>query len=253
LTPDDNADDPAKLSWNVARHDSSYSFDGALSIARNQAVLISHVPLRSWKGTLQWVPTFEAHVSNVKADSPDSVAFGIPFRFIMTPLDLTSTRLKAVDFSLTPVFETDSRFAVKTFTVNPLVTIGLPMLAIGKGVKVGSPNIVFSWRPYVGFELGRVIDDHGDTTLQERGTITRFVAKAHADLRLGDHFKLTADGVVRQQLDGEDHTFVYGEAGPVLYLDPDQHLSLGATLKTGKRTPTFKDEHAVNVWLGLQF
>ena len=266
LTSDDKAKDPTRLSWTWSRHDSSYGFDGALSLSKKAGELPGH-----WSPSLFGVkydtmlaiqPTVEAHVANLKSDSPNSVAFGVPVRLLASSAESNTTRpwLTGFQLALVPEFDTDSRFEVKTFTVNPIFspTIVPPDSSPFSWLATGIDRDIFwgmsyRWRPFFGAELGRVIDDGGVAGLQETKTITRLLGRVYGELQFTEQFLITGEFVARQQLDSEGHTFLYGEVSPQITLDPKKHVAVGVTLKSGKRPPKFVDEHAANLWVGLKF
>lgn len=266
LTSDDKAKDPARLSWTWSRHDSSYGFDGALSLSKK----VGEMPFLGspslfgveYNMTPVIQPTVEAHVANVNADSPDSVAFGMPIRLLASSSESNTNRpwLTGFQLALVPVFETDSRFDVKTFTVNPIFspTIVPPDSSSFSWLATGIDRelfwgVTYRWRPFFGAELGRVIDDGGVAGLQETKTITRLLGRVYGELQITEQFLISGEFVARQQLDSEGHTFLYGEISPQITLDPKKHVAVGATLKSGKRPPKFVDEHAANLWVGLKF
>jgi hypothetical protein len=252
LTPDDDATDPAKLGWTVARHDSSYTFDGALSLAA-QHTYLGGFNLGSLRVGVNAVPTVEAHVSNVDDAAADSLAFGVPIRFVGVSTR-TNEAWNGHWLSATPIFETDSRLGVKTFRFESLYSPTIPSLAIGRGTaNLFGLGIAAHWRPYVGFEVGRVIDDFGVLDLQDSSTFGRCVIRAHGELEFTTHFLIAGDLVHRVELSGHQHSYTYGELSPQYTLDSKDRLRFGATLRTGKDTPSFKDEHAANLWVGLKF
>lgn len=276
--------DPAKLGWTWGRHESSYSFDGALVLRglplfwwgeskstkdREPGELPTKFESRNHRElskawTIDATPVLEAHVSSDTNAASDTLTAAIPVWFIRSlatsdsdgPLGITSFQAQ-----VTPQFQTDSRFKAKTIEANPLFTFTQPNWGIGTYLpKVDAARadpeaqkVAFIWQPYAGFETGFVVDDAGDPELRLNGTIARFVTKVHGEIILGQRYVITGDFGYRHLLNGDHHDYLYGEISPQIKLDSSGHLTIGATLKTGKQPLAFVDEHSANLWLGLQF
>ena len=254
MTKSDKATDPAKLAWTLSKGKSTYNFDGALSYAGNGMLVAHWGSLNESISDIFWSPTVEAHVSSDTNANIDSVSFGIPVEYIRVRT-AARTFITAHDISLTPYFETDSGFGAKTFNIRPMYSPTIPALAmgVGMGTNIGTVDVSFNWRPNIGFEVGRVLDDDNKPALVGKNTYTRFVLDVQAQIDISGRFVLNGKLAYRRFLDGDDHDYVYGEISPVFFLDQRQHFSLGVTLKSGKTTPTFKNVESVNLWVGLKF
>jgi len=259
---------PATFSWTKAKGNVSYySVDAAV-----QLNVPSFFPSNSFFGEhhLQIQPLFEAHVSSDTNNAQDSLSARLPIS--MTFLKNDTGFVKRWYLTVSPVYEFDRLNDNETIGGDLFVTPNIPRIGIGKwwpGPDVNTlenPTVAFHWRPYVGFEGGHVLKSQAGTILSEENEYARFAAKLHGQIDLiyprtnakgnkeiGTRFALTADYFFRQELTGSQHDFNFVEVSPILYLDRDQHVSVGLSYKNGKTTPKFSKVDELNLWVGIKF
>jgi hypothetical protein len=246
--------EPAHFSWTQTRDDSSYTIDGAVSLvslAQWQSFRLGD----DWNMKIEPEPTFEAHVSTEKDAASDSLTARLPFRFILAPSDPTGKFFKSHVFCLSAVYETDSDCDTRSIRLEPLYTPNIEVLAIGQRMKLfGDRSAVsFRWRPYVGAEMGRVLDPGDANTAGDSRDFTNLVLRLYGEVWFGERFVVTADFVEHCTSQGERRTYQYGEISPILYVDKFKHLSVGMSFKDGMESQTSQDVRSLSLWAGLKF
>ncbi len=265
---------PAKLSWTKARHqDSFYQLDAA--VLWKPSFLSGGTTIGD--SALGWFlqPSFEAHVSTEPTSSQNQLTYRLPItlnyipggREILAGMDdpnaVPKKRFITVHtLMVSPTYQTDRHNDTRATEAEIFYTPTIPSLAIGvRQPLFGSNAVQFLWRPYVGVELGDYMDRDATTSLLFEKNISRFVARAEAELLFGERFAITASCVHRTEFNGEERSFNYGEVSALLILDtklPDNekeppHFTMGVTYKRGKDAPEFEDVDAVTAWLGVRF
>lgn len=253
---DDGESEPAKFSWTKAKgSDSFYTAD--LAVLLKPAFLEGSRKLGNGDYGLGWNirPTFEAHVATEQDNQQNSLSYRLPVNLTLGPVAPELIRKSVVTLhflTISPVFETDRLQNTETFGADLFYSLNVPDLAVGVKKKLFGPVKVL-WRPYIGIEGGHVFDDGGNAALKDTKEYVRFSAKVHGEIWWTGHFVLTADYYFRNDLDGDRNAHSYVEVSPTIYLDPDKHISAGATYKRGKTTPQFTNVDSINLWLGAKF
>jgi Ca2+-binding EF-hand superfamily protein len=247
---------PANFSWTKTPTNTSFSVDAALGL---QPIQLYETTIGKHELVLEIAPSVEGHVSSDPKASQNSISARIPFDFRegLTANYVKDAWLPSQYFTVTPVYETDKSWKTKTISLQPLYTPNIPKLGIGSFLPlVGARTnalVYLRWRPYVGFDIGRVLDSGGNASLRAKADYWRFYSQAHGELWITDQFLLAADIYDRLLLNGNGKNYVYAEISPTLYVDTNQRFSVGITYKNGKTTPAFNEVHSLNLWAGIKF
>ena len=270
----EQAVNPAKLSWTKAKGQPSfYQLDAA--VLWQPTFLTSGTTIGS--KSLSWFirPSFEAHVSTETGASQDQLTYRVPFTLNLThggaemlagmdtPGATPPKRFITVHTLLaSPTYQTDRHNATRSMAAEVFYTPTIPSLAMGvRQPLFGTDWLHLLWRPYAGVELGEYLERDATTTLALERSVSRFVARAEAELLIGERLALTGSYVLRRELQDAERTFHYGEVSGVLLLDrilPESeeeqpHFTAGVTYKRGQDAPEFEDVDVVTAWLGVRF
>ena len=264
---------PAKLNWTKTKGaNASYQVDAALlwkpSFLRGGTTIGSTL--------LGWYvqPSFEAHISTDPTASQNQLSYRTPLTVNIIPtgkdffggMDDTNASPKqrfitAHTVALSPTYQTDRNSGTRAIEAEIFYTPTIPMLASGIRQPVFNlENIQFRWRPYLGAELGNYLERDSATMLTTGSSIERLVARAEAELQLGDRYVISGSYLQRLELNGQRRALGYGEISGIVILDgslPEKdksaHFSVGVTYKLGKDAPDFNNVNEVSAWLGVRF
>lgn len=274
FTPKESVN-PAKFSWTKAKGTPSfYQLDAA--VLWQPSFLSSGQVLGS--GSLSWFvsPSFEAHVSTATGGAQDQLSYRVPITLNYVPggasiLDEMDNPgavpgkghfITVHTFLASPTYQTDRHDNTRSIAAEIFYTPTIPDLSIGvRRSLFGTDSVQLLWRPYVGFELGDYLERNATTSVLTEREVSRFVARAEADLQLGRRFSLVGSYISRTELNGERRTFHYGEVSAVFVLDtalPESeakqpHFTTGVTYKRGQDAPKFGDVDVFTAWIGVRF
>ena len=270
----EQAVNPAKLSWTKAKGEPSfYQLDAA--VLWQPTFLTSGTTIGS--KSLSWFirPSFEAHVSTETGASQDQLTYRVPLTLNLThggagmlagmdtPGATPAKRFITVHTLLvSPTYQTDRHNATRTLEAEIFYTPTIPSLAMGvRQPLFGTDWLHLLWRPYAGVELGEYLERDATTKLALERSVSRFVARAEAEVLFGERFAVTGSYVLRRELQDAERTFHYGEVSGILLLDTvlpaseeeQPHFTAGVTYKRGQDAPEFEDVDVVTAWLGVRF
>ena len=244
---------PATLSYSTADDSDETVEAGA---RRNQWSIAAAVVLRApkWvKTTTHWevypVAAYEAALSSGLKKDMNSLTH----RGGLVGSWLNGAATMAHGFSATFDYNTDRSYDSTVLGGTFQYTAGVPGAAIGKFV---GGKVAVTWRPYVGFTFGDVVDQGERADLTDRVDFSDLYARIGSKLLLTTHAAVISEVSLFHQLRGTEQTYGLAESSFNLYITPENSktpVSLQVSGTVGRKSPAFKKQQIAKVALAFKF
>jgi hypothetical protein len=168
---------------------------------------------------------------------------------------LNDTASFAHAFTATVDYGTDHRYAADVWGGTIQYSPSWGAAAIGRFTDVAGP-VRFTWRPYIGFTFGDVVNKGERTGLDDKVDFSDFYAKVGSKLLFSTHAALINDVTFFHQFRGAKNPHGLFESAFNIYITPEDSktpVSLQLSGAVGRKSPLFKKQQSAKVALALKF